>query len=591
MTAPSPVDLATSIPFFEITVDGQPLDTSIQLVSIDVWSGVNKLPKAKLVMSDGSPADETFAISETSALIPGVAIVIKIGYGSDRTQIFSGVIQRHGIEIAANGPSRLIIEATDKAMVMTLARQNAIFENMTDSAVWQKLISAAGLTANVKSTSTQHERIVQYYATSWDLLVTRAELNAMVVLVDGGTVSIAPPDTSTAPVLTLTYGQSILDLRADMDAATQLSDSAVQSFAWDPATQKLLQSSTASASVATPGNITSATLAKVFPVEQYLQQSAGALVAGELTDWASAELTKSRLAKIRGQARFQGSALVKAGSMVTLAGLGDRFNGDAYVSGVHQRLSEGLWMTIVDFGLSPAWFAATAPRIAAPGAAGQLPPIPAVQTGVVKQIDSDPDGEYRVLVTLPLLQATGDGAVWARFGSFYASNGIGSNFYPEIGDEVVLAFLNADPRYPVILGSLYSKANPPPYPPTTGGPGAPNDTKSFMTKSKMHIDFIESSPEMLLTTPGKQSISINDKAKSITLTDMNGNSITMDTSGITLKSAKDITLTAGGSIKQTASVNVSINASASLTANASASAKFSSDGPVTVKGAIVQLNP
>ena len=226
-----------------------------------------------------------------------------------------------------------------------------------------------------------------------------------------------------------------------------------------------------------------------------------------------------------------------------------------------------------------------------PGASGQFPPINNLQTGIVKQIDQDPDGEYRVLVTLPLLQAQGGAGVWARFGSFYASNGIGSNFYPEIGDEVILSFLNGDPRYPVVLGSLYSKANPPPYPPTSGGSGAPNNIKSFMSKSKLHIDFIEDSPELLITTPANQSISLNDKTKAITITDANGNSITMNDSGITLKSASDITLTATGAIKMSAGSDVTISASASLNVSASASAQISASGPMQIKGATVALNP
>lgn len=591
MTAPSPVSLASDLPSFTIKLGGQALDSSVQLVSIDVWSEINRLPKARLVISDGSAADEGFPISDGDDLVPGTEIDIAIGYGASQASIFSGVIHRQGLEITANGPSRLIIEATDKAMAMTLARNNAIFENMTDSAICQKLIGNAGLTAKVTSTATQHEAIVQYYSSDWDLLVMRAQLNSMVVIVAAGTVTVAPPDTSKSPVLTLTFGESILDLRTEMDASTQLKSSAIKSFAWDPGTQALLQSSGAQASVTTPGNITSSTLAGVFNVASYVQQSGGALETGDLNDWASAALLNRELSKIRGQIRFQGSNLVSPGAMVTLAGLGDRFNGDAYVSAVHQQLAEGLWRTTIDIGISPNWFASGTGEVAAPGASGQLPPIAAVQTGVVKQIDQDPDGEYRVLVTLPLLQASGGAGVWARFGSFYASTGIGSNFYPEIGDEVVLAFLNSDPRYPVILGSLYSKANPPPYPPTSGGPGAPNDTKSFMTKSKMHIDFIESSPEMLLTTPGAQSISINDKASSITIKDKNGNSITLDAGGITIKSAKNITVEASQAISESAGTNISINASASLTANASASAKFSSDGPVTVKGITVALNP
>jgi Rhs element Vgr protein len=390
---------------------------------------------------------------------------------------------------------------------------------------------------------------------------------------------VAPPDTSTAPVLTLTYGQSILDFRADMDASTQYAPSAIQSFAWDPASQQLAQSSQGQADVTTPGNISSEQLAQVFNVSDYVQQTAGAMTTSELTQWSSAELLKQQLAKIRGSARFQGSALAVPGCMVTLAGLGSRFNGDGYVSGVHHRLAEGLWRTTVELGLSPNWFAAVTPQITAPGASGQLPPANNLQSGTVQQIDTDPDGEYRVLVLLPLLQAASGVGVWARFGSFYASNGIGSCFYPEIGDEVVVAFLSGDPRYPVILGSLYSKANPPP-----NTPESTNNIKTLMSKSKMHIDFIEDKQTVQMVTPANQSIILDDSSNSVTITDKNGNSITMNESGIAIKSASDITMSATGSI--------TITAQSALSATGTASAKLTSTGLIQISGdAGVALNP
>lgn len=590
MAAPSPTQLANVIPTWAISANGSALDSSIQVVSIDVWTGVNRLPRARLVVTDGSAADETFPISETAALIPGAALTIALGYGSTQTQIFSGVIQRHGLETNVNSPSLLVVEATDKAMAMTLARNNAVFQNITDSALCTKLIgNVSGLTAKVSSTSVTHESIVQYYATDWDLMVMRAEASGMVVMVAAATVTVAAPNTSNSAVLTLTWGDSILDFKAEIDAATQLSASAIKSFAWDPGTQKLLQSSTASASVSTPGNLSSSTLAGVFGVSNYYQQSSGALLDSELTDWSSAELLKSQLAKLRGEVRFAGSALAVPGCMVTLAGLGARFNGDAWVSGVHHHLEGGWWRTTCELGLAPGWFAASAAQITAPGASGQLPPANNIMVGTVKQIDSDPDGEYRVLVTLPLLQAT-DG-VWARFGSFYASNGIGSNFYPEIGDEVVVAFLSGDPRYPVVLGSLYSKANPPPYPPVTGGAGAPNDIKSFTTKAKMRINFTESDPSILITTPASQSIKIDDKNKNVVVTDVTGNTITMSESGIKIDSPKDITISATGSISMSAGTSFDIKAGTSLSTKASTSTQVNCDGPIQIKGATVALNP
>ncbi len=575
MTAPSPVDLALGAVSLTITSNGTALPIDLQIVVVDIWTGVNRLPRARISISDGSAGARDFPISDSSLLVPGTAITIAMGYAGRTSILFSGVIHSQGLEATVNGTPRIVVEASDKAMVMTLARGNAVFTDMTDSAIWQKLIGEAGLTAKVSTTSLT-QTCVQYHATPWDFMILRAQANGMVVTVDDAVVSIAAPDTSSSPVLTLTFGESILDFRGGMDAATQYAADAIQSIAWDPATQALATASGPSAAVDTPGNISSQSLAGVFGVSAYLQQTPGLVSNTELTAWSSAELMMSRLAKIRGTVRFQGSALARPGSMVTLAGLGERFNGNAWVAGVHHRLAEGLWITTLELGLSPDWFASTAARIAAPPAAGLLPPVHNLQSATVKQIDQDPDGEYRILVLLPLLQAS-DG-VWARFGSYYASNSFGVFFYPEIGDEVLVGFLGGDPRFPVVLGSLYSKKNVPPF-----QPAAENNTKSIMTRSKLHIDFIEDTKTIQLITPGDQKVVINDEAKSIALTDMNGNSITLGSSGIEIKSAGNISMTATGSI--------TITADSSLSASGTASAEFKSTGTVQIKGALVALNP
>jgi len=578
MTAPSPVTLATSVVDFTIMSNGTPLDSAVQVISVDVWQGVNRLPKARIVISDGSAGQEDFPISDSQSLIPGTEISIALGYDGEVDSIFTGIINRQGLEAPVNGPPRLVVEATDKAMVMTLTRGNAVYQNITDSALCEKLIRDAGLTPKVSSTSITQESIVQYYATPWDLMITRAQINAMITIVADGKVTIAPPDTSSSPVLTLTFGDSILEFKAEMDAATQFEASSIQSYSWNPADQERAQSSTAQADIQTPGNISSDTLSKVFGVTKYVQQTAGDLEQNELTQWSSAELMKSQLSKIRGSVTFQGSALAELGKMVTLAGMGDRFNGDAWVSGVHHRLAEGLWRTSVEIGLSPNWFTDVAPNIAAPGASGQLPPANNLQTGTVSKIFADPEGEYRILVKLPLLQDNEEEGVWARLGTFYAANGIGSFFYPEVGDEVIVGFLSGDPRYPIVLGSLYSKVNVPPF-----APEEDNNTKSIMSRAKIHIDFLEDDQAVQIVTPGGQSVVINDKEKSIVLTDINSNSVTLGTSGIVIKSASDISMTATGSI--------TISADRALSATGSTSAELQSSGVATVKGATVALNP
>jgi uncharacterized protein involved in type VI secretion and phage assembly len=338
-----------------------------------------------------------------------------------------------------------------------------------------------------------------------------------------------------------------------MNAATQLAPSSINSQGWDAATQKVLESGPGTASVSEPGNISSAQLAEVFGVVKFLQQSGAAIKKDALQDWSSAGLLKSKLSKIRGHVRFQGSALAQVGKTIKLAGLGDRFNGTAFISGVHHSIREGSWFTTTEFGLSAQWFAAEAREIAAAGASGQLPPIQGLQTGIVKKVATDPEGEFRVFVSLPLLREDAHG-VWARLATFYASNKVGAVFYPEVEDEVIVGFMNQDPRDPVILGSVYSKKLAPPAP-----PDEKNNKKILVTRSKLQISFDEENKVIEIKTPGKHRITLDDKGAAITIEDSNGNTVSLSKSGITLESATNVSISAKGDVSIAAKGNLKLS--------------------------------
>ena len=210
-----------------------------------------------------------------------------------------------------------------------------------------------------------------------------------------------------------------------------------------------------------PGNISSKKLADVIGLGNFDLQTSGSLESADLTNWSKAQLIKSEFSKIRGDVKFQGSNLVDPGKFITLAGVGDRFNGDHLVSGITHTIADGNWMTVVAFGLSPVWFTEE-PDVMAPSASGLLPGAKGLFNATVKKMFGDPDSQYRILVDIPLFDANGAG-IWARLSNFYSTSGAGAFFIPEVGDEVVVGFLNEDPRYPIILGSLYSSSKLKPF--------------------------------------------------------------------------------------------------------------------------------
>lgn len=600
MNAPSPSTSSGDLATFTIKVDGQAINSTFQVASIQTNVAVNRVPRARIVVYDGSPAEATFPISSGATFVPGKNLSIALGYDGKETLVFEGVIVKQALEINRYSASRLVVDVYDRALSMTLERKNAIYENTTDSALIGNLIGGhKGLSKSLTSTTTTHEKLVQYYASDWDMMLTRAEANAFVVIVENAKITVAPPDTSQAPVLDVSFGDSVLELEASLDASQQFKSSAIKSYAWNADKQALLEAGPSAVPVSEPGDLSSAELAKVFDVKTYLQQTGAMIDEGSLRAWSSAELLKSKLAKIRGVVSFKGSSKVAVGKTITLDGLGGRFNGKVWVSGVEHRVSEGAWTVRVSFGLSPDWFAAEAKDIAAPAASGLLPPVAGLQTGIVKQIDNDPQGEYRVLVSLPLLQA-GSKGVWARLATMYASSGVGDFFYPELGDEVVVAFMNDDPRFPVIVGSVYSKKHKPPL-----TPDAKNSKKAIVTRSKLTISFDETDKVIEISTPGKHVIKLDDKAGSISISDSNKNSLTLSKNGIELDSASDVTIKAKGNVKIDAGANVQIAGKANVTLDGSqvaakAKAKFSAQGSgtaelkstgiLTIQGSLVKIN-
>ncbi|ELR71196.1 VgrG protein [Fulvivirga imtechensis AK7] len=597
--ATSPVNSKIDLPTFKILVEGQAIKEYYQVVSIHVEKEINRINTSEIVLLDGNPADQNFEISESSDFVPGSKIEIDLGYHSTEEAAFKGIIMSQSIKVRSSPAgvrSELTIRCSDEAVKLTIGRKSRNFKDKKDSDVITSIIGETGVDKSVGATSFTHKKIVQYDSTDWDFILSRAEVNGFVAVCDDGKLKIDAPQLSGQAALGITYGVDAIDFQAELDSVSQLT--AVECTSWDSTQQKLSNGQSTEPTVNEQSNITGKTLSSVIGLATFKMGTTVPEDASVLKDWANAKLQKSRLSKIKGYVTIPGSTLAKLDSLVELNGFGARFNGSAYISRVTHTLEGGSWTTKIGFGLNDKWFSESH-QIVSPAASGLLPGIPGLQIGVVKQIDQDPDGEYRVLVNVPIIEESGDG-IWARLSNFYASDGIGNYFYPEVSDEVVLGFLNEDPRFPVILGSLYGKKRKPAY-----TPDSENKTKGIVTKSQMKLTFDEDKKIITIETPGGNKVTLSDDAKSITMEDQNSNKIEMSDSGITIKSPKDIKITASGSLSAEATSNatikatgdasvsgnnVNIKANMALTAEGSAQAALKASGQVEVKGAMVMIN-
>lgn len=60
-------------------------------------------------------------------------------------------------------------------------------------------------------------------------------------------------------------------------------------------------------------------------------------------------------------------------------------------------------------------------------------------------------------------KADQDSSCWIRVAQPWAGNGYGALALPRVGQEVVVEFLEGDPDWPIVMGSVYNAENKPPY--------------------------------------------------------------------------------------------------------------------------------
>lgn len=594
--ADSPTKLAEGVVEVDIQSEGSALPETMQVSSVVVRKAFNKIPIAIITVKDGDIAKQSFDNSDHSTFEPGKKITIYGSYNQVRQQVFSGIVLKQGIKISSENDAHLVVECKSDAVKLCVGRHNVNYQKKKDSDIIAQIIGETSLSADVEATSTSYDELVQYNCTHWDFMMLRAQANAYLVNVEDDKICVGKAKASGSAALSVEYGVDLYDFSAQLDAQSQLS--AVESVAWDVDKQEVVKGSGKLDELSGQGNLTQKKLAQVLGISDFTLRSDTPMPPAALKEWACAQLLYSGLSRIRGSMTIQGSAKAKVGAIIELKGVGKRFSGNVYVSAVEHKITNGNWLTKVDCGLSDQLFA-EAYSVQPPAASGLVAPAEGLHIGVVKKIDEDPKSGFRVQLSLPVLQAKTD-EIWARMASFYASSGIGAYFMPEIGDEVIVGYFNNDPSNPVILGSLYSSKNAAPY-----TADAKNSKKAILSKQKILIEFDDEKKILTLTTPDNNKVVLDDDSGSIMLEDKNSNKITMDSSGITFKSAKDIslaadgklTLKAGSSLELTATtdlkatgMNTTVSANQSLKASGQASAEVSATGQMTVKGAMVMIN-
>lgn len=557
------------IKLLQLSCDGKDMLEHIRVAYIKTSCLFRKISSAEIKVLNDCSDETTNSFKSLESLDIKTGKKLSIGY--DKTPLFEGNITKLHLGID-NKEAYLSITAKQQAHQLTSNRKNTVFSNNTDKEIISKIVGKYGIKTEISDSETTHENLVQYNVSDWDFINMRAEANGLYIFTHLDTLYAKPLKIAAKGKTTLSYKNTIYDIDLEIDGKHDYSSYKTQY--WDYNQQSMQEKFT------TNGIALKTALSTQEKSNSALSPFDGKTAEQQL----KAQQNRHRFARLQGSINTDSQFRLLPGDTIALKAISKQYDGLALVSGVEHTLQDNAWKTKVHIGINASPYKKLYDDIDSPAANDLLASPQGISTGLVEQIEDDPDNAYRILVKLPHFEDR-TAHVWARMSHLYAGQQHGSFFIPEVGDEVIIGFINNNPIDAVILGSMYSKQKA-----ALQTLEKENNIKGFYSREQLKVELNEDDKSLVLSTPGGNKVVLHEKDKKIQIEDLNGNSICLNEDGIELSSNKDITLKASQGDISIEANNINITSNMELKANASTKAELSSSGSTIVKGSMVQIN-
>ncbi len=548
----------------EIYLDGEEVPNV--LIGLSVTNEVNRIPRARIELNyrkvdrnNGSEDEVTIQQAngfdpqlKNSKLdfLPGKEISITLGRGQDKVNVFEGYITKQNLEAKNSGAVVLSIDCKHRSNRMTSHKRTRFFhhdankggstkekiDGVEDLDVLRQLVEKSadyGLTLDVDEQSLekfQHENMTQYNVSDWDFLITRAEALSFVCIPDSDHIRMVKPKKNEDAVAEFILGEHILEYESEYDETHQSERNYFTS--WDFEKQKMHNDNLKNGLIKDD--------AKVVQTPNFIHHE-GDIQPLESNAFLANEVSRQELDLIRGTVKVKGTVNVKVGDTISITGFESVWDRNTFVSGIKHELRSGSWFTYFQCGLSNESHV-NKYSLQADSEQAFMPKTSGLLYGVVSQYKKSDSGHELIEVELAAYNENDEKnqsekkTIYARLATFSAGKNGGAVFRPYPGDEVVIGFVNNDPRFPVILGSLYNGKYEPPY-----------DWEDHETQFEVgfsindwKISIHEHDELLTISSPGGQRIVLDDCEQSILMAFDDNNGITITSDGIEMDASKII---------------------------------------------------
>jgi phage protein D len=329
------------VPDFDVIINGSPLPTEAEAyiagVTVDESVELPSMFTLEVTSSD-EQTQEAQWVNDQNLFAIGNVVEIKLGYVDDLETVLIGEITAWEPQFVFNRLPSLTVRGYDRRHRLQRGRKTRTFVQQKDSDIASQIAREAGLTAQAEDSATVHDYILQANQTDLDFLHERASRIQYEVVVEDKTLFFRPVGNAQGEVLILTMDDDLLEFYPRLSSAGQVGEVTVRS--WSPKDKKeLVGQAQAGDEVSTMGGQESgaALVEGAFGAAIELLSAHPVATQAEADQLAKARFNHLVLDLISGEGVCWGRTDLRAGKVITIDGVGQRFSGQYYVPAVVHR--------------------------------------------------------------------------------------------------------------------------------------------------------------------------------------------------------------------------------------------------------------
>ena len=337
-------EFETLTPEFGVHINGskKSIDAiTADLISIQVLDDVDAMSMFALTVSAWNSAESKVKWIDDKLFQEGNPIKITMGYHNHLETLFIGEITGLEPYFPEGRTPILTVRGYDRRHRLMRQRKTRSYVNLKDSAIANQLAREATLQAETEDTGVVLPYVLQHNQTDYEFLIGRARRIDYELVVNDRTLVFRPRKIQNQPTLTLRRDIELLEFRPRMTTMNQVEEFTVRG--WNPKDKKeIVARSSAGEEPRKMGGTASGptNVGNRFSNTGGIQVTEPVQSQEEADQLAKQALAEVALGYIRAEGLCIGDPRLRAGTVVKVEGLGDRFSGPYYVCSAEHRFSK-----------------------------------------------------------------------------------------------------------------------------------------------------------------------------------------------------------------------------------------------------------